>query len=120
MDRAQTHESLKGCMLEEAYEVVDAINEKDDDNLKEELGMCCFRLSCIPRLPRETGRFDMSEVVDEVARKMVRRHPHIFGNAKAQDSEAVLSRWEDIKKQEKMKLLLYEGYAVFLRQCLRI
>lgn len=108
-DRAQTHESLKGCMLEEAYEVVDAINEKDDDNLKEELGDVLLQVVMHSQIAKETGRFDMSEVVDEVARKMVRRHPHIFGNAKAQDSEAVLSRWEDIKKQEKNEASLYEG-----------
>lgn len=110
-DREQTHESLKTCMLEEAYEVVDAINEKDDANLKEELGDVLLQVVMHCQIAREEGRFDMNDVIDGVARKMIHRHPHIFGSADtaAQTSEKISSRWEDIKKQEKNETSAYNG-----------
>ena len=108
-DRKQTHESLEGCMLEEAYEVVDAIREKDEENLKEELGDVLLQVVMHSQIAREEGRFDMSDVIDNVARKMIRRHPHIFGDRQEQTADSVPARWEDIKKQEKNETSLYEG-----------
>ena len=108
-DRQQTHESLRTCMLEEAYEAVDAINEKDDENLKEELGDVMLQVVMHAQIASEEGRFDMSDIIDDVAKKMIRRHPHIFGSPKAVEAGAVPARWEDIKKQEKHETSVYEG-----------
>lgn len=108
-DRKQTHESLKGCMLEEAYETVEAINKNDDDNLKEELGDVLLQVVMHSQIAGEEERFDMSDVVHCIAEKMIRRHPHIFGNTSAGSADDVADRWEDIKKREKQESSVYEG-----------
>lgn len=77
-DRAQTHESLKPCMLEEAYEVVEAIDQKDEENLKEELGDVLLQVVMHAQIAEEENWFDMADIVDGIASKMVSRHPHIF------------------------------------------
>ncbi len=104
-DREQTHDSLKNCMIEEAYEVVDGINQYtksgDYDNLREELGDVLLQVVMHSQIAKEEGLFTIEEVIDEVARKMVRRHPHVFGDAIVEDSEGVLTTWEEIKKEEK-------------------
>lgn len=108
-DKQQTHESLRKCMIEEAYETVEAINLKDDDNLKEELGDVLLQVVMHARIAGEAGRFDMTDVVDGVTRKMIRRHPHIFGNGNVQTPEAVAGGWEAIKRQEKNETSPVEG-----------
>ena len=100
-DKQQTHESLRKCMIEEAYETVEAINLKDDDNLKEELGDVLLQVVMHARIAGEAGRFDMTDVVDGVTRKMIRRHPHVFGSAKAQSAGDVLELWDSVKLAEK-------------------
>ena len=108
-DQAQTHESLKTCLLEEAYETVEAINLKDDENLKEELGDVLLQVVMHAQIASEEGRFDINDVVDGVAQKMIRRHPHIFGTAQAASPEAVADSWEENKKLEKQESSVYES-----------
>ncbi len=104
-DREQTHASLKQCMMEEAYEVMDGIQTYeetgDDKNLKEELGDVLLQVVMHACIAEEEGRFSMEDVVDEICEKMIRRHPHVFGTASAGTSGEVLEQWEEIKKKEK-------------------
>ena len=100
-DKEQTHESLKRYLLEEAYEVLDAIDSGDDAALCDELGDVLLQVVFHAQLATETGRFTIDDVVDAVSDKMIRRHPHVFSGETAADSDAVLKRWEEIKAQEK-------------------
>lgn len=100
-DAEQTHESLVSNLLEEAYEVVAAIREEDEENLKEELGDLLLQVVFHSELAQESGRFDMDEVAQGICEKLVRRHPHVFGDSAAGDSGAVLKQWEEIKRAEK-------------------
>lgn len=101
-DRAQTHESMIKCLREECEEAIEAIENRDDENLCEELGDILLQVLLHAQIASEEDRFDMSDIVDGLARKMIRRHPHVFGNApQAASPEEGLARWEAIKKQEK-------------------
>lgn len=101
-DREQTHDSLKKPMIEEAYEVIEAIENCDDANLREELGDVLLQVVFHSNIAREEGRFSMKEVANEECEKMIRRHPHVFGDAENNlDAKGVLSQWDDIKKLEK-------------------
>lgn len=101
-DRVQTHESMHDCMIEEAFEVIEAVNNKDVDNLREELGDVLLQVLMHSLIAEEEGEFTFEQVVDELAKKLVRRHPHVFGeNDGAKSPEEGLGRWEAIKKQEK-------------------
>ena len=100
-DREQTHASLRGSLLEEAHEVVEAIEENDDPHLREELGDLLLQVVMHSQFASETGRFTFEEVAAEIGEKLIRRHPHVFGDADASDSQAVLKRWEEIKRAEK-------------------
>ena len=79
MDREQTHESLRQCMLEEAYEAADAIDMKDMENLKEELGDMMLQVMLHAQIAEENGEFTLADIIDGIGRKMIRRHPHVFG-----------------------------------------
>lgn len=100
-DRKQTHESLKKCLLEESNEVLEAIDKKDDENLCEELGDVLLQVVMHAQIATEEGRFTMNDVIQGVSEKMVRRHPHVFGDAKVNSVEEGLDLWNAIKKQEK-------------------
>lgn len=100
-DREQTHATLRGGLLEEAYEVVAAINAQDDPNLCEELGDLLLQIVFHAQIAAEENRFNFEAVALGISEKLVRRHPHVFGSENAADSEAVLVRWEEIKRQEK-------------------
>ena len=100
-DREQTHESIKNQLLEECYEVMDAIEKDDIDLLIEELGDVLLHVIFHAVIGEEDGYFNLSEVVDGVCNKMIYRHPHVFSNAIADTSEDVLKNWDDIKSQEK-------------------
>lgn len=104
-DREQTHNSLRPCMMEEAAEVVAAIRILDQtnnaENLQEELGDVLLQVVMHAQIGKEEGLFTMADVVNDVAEKMIRRHPHVFGEARADSSDQVLKNWEDIKKKEK-------------------
>jgi tetrapyrrole methylase family protein/MazG family protein len=104
-DREQTHESLQPCMVEEAAEVLAGIRiyskTGNFENLREELGDVLLQVVMHAQIATEEGLFTMEDVVSEVAEKMVRRHPHVFGDVNADNSEQVLQNWEEIKKKEK-------------------
>lgn len=100
-DKVQTHESLRKDMLEEAYEAVDAIDKKDMDNLKEELGDVLMQVVFHAAIAKENGNFTLDDVIQGICEKMVYRHPHVFGTANANTPDEVLQKWEVLKKQEK-------------------
>ena len=100
-DRKQTLESLKPFIVEEAYEVVDAIDRKDRQALAEELGDFLLQVVFVAEITREEGSFDIGNVVTAIHDKLVRRHPHVFGNVEAKDAEQVLVNWEKLKNEER-------------------
>ena len=106
-DRVQTHESLRQGMLEEAYEVVEAINNKDAENLREELGDVLLQIVFHASLAEEAQKFDLKDVINEECEKMIRRHPHVFlqetRNNSAKSIDKVLEKWENIKVKEKQE-----------------
>jgi tetrapyrrole methylase family protein/MazG family protein len=107
-DREQTHESLKPCLLEECYETFEAIDQKDSENLCEELGDILLQVALHSVIAREQGEFDIDDVISLEAEKMIRRHPHVFGDVKVEDSDDVIRNWEEIKKKEKKKKNIVE------------
>jgi tetrapyrrole methylase family protein / MazG family protein len=100
-DRDQTRETLKPMLIEEAYEVLDALDSKDPAELKDELGDLLFQVVFHAQISREKNEFDLADVIDRSHEKMVRRHPHIFANADLKTAGDVLKNWEDIKAAEK-------------------
>ena len=100
-DKAQTHESLIPCLRNECEEVVQAIEQHDEENLCEELGDVLLQVLLHARIAEEEGQFTMADVVNGLAEKMVRRHPHVFGNEEYGSLEQNQARWEEIKRQEK-------------------
>jgi MazG family protein len=100
-DREQTHESVKPMTIEEAYEVAHAIDEKDDAELTGELGDLLLQVVFHANIAQERGAFAVREVIERVADKMVRRHPHVFGQDPASTSSDVLRNWEAIKAKER-------------------
>ncbi len=100
-DRAQTHESLIPCLQEEAGEVVDAIQNRDMDNLCEELGDLLFQVMVHSRIAEENGCFAIDDVVHRISAKMIRRHPNVFGDVKVNSAEEGLELWKRIKSEEK-------------------
>ena len=100
-DREQTHASLTPYMIEEAYEAVDAIERDDDDDMVEELGDVLLQVVLHSQLAEEAGRFSLADVAEGVNRKLVRRHPHVFGDVEVSGSGEVLRNWEQIKRVEK-------------------
>ena len=100
-DKAQTHESLIPCLRNECEEVVQAIEQHDEENLCEELGDVLLQVLLHARIAEEEGQFTMADVVNGLAEKMVRRHPHVFGDEEYGSPEQNQARWEEIKRQEK-------------------
>jgi len=105
-DRKQTHESIRPYLIEEAYEVAEAIGSGDDGELKEELGDLLLQVVFHARMAEERGAFSVGDVVKDLVEKLVRRHPHVFGEVEVEDAEEVLERWEEIKKKEGRESLL--------------
>ena len=99
-DREQTHQSLKPMLLEEAYEVVEAIDEGNDEEFIGELGDLLLQVVFHSQIATEESRFDVSAVIERIAAKMIRRHPHVFGDDKAESAGDVLRNWEAIKEAE--------------------
>jgi nucleoside triphosphate diphosphatase len=100
-DAEQTHESLKRYLIEETYEVVEAIDKKDPELLKEELGDLLLQPIFHSSIAEERGEFVMADVIDSICDKLVRRHPHVFGAEKVKNAAEQVEKWEQIKKQEK-------------------
>ncbi|MDH5541598.1 MAG: nucleoside triphosphate pyrophosphohydrolase [Nitrospinota bacterium] len=118
-DREQTHDSLKSYLIEEAYEVLEAIESGEDHALKEELGDLLFQVVFHSQIANEGGRFSLEDVIENVSEKMIRRHPHVFGDEKADNSGEVLNRWEDIKGKEKNRESMLEGIPRSLPSLIR-
>jgi MazG family protein len=102
-DREQTHETLKTYLIEEAYEVLDALHQGEVKELVEELGDLLLQILFHADIGREAGRFDISDVISGIHAKIVRRHPHVFGNVEAATSEQVLKNWAQLKAREKQE-----------------
>lgn len=100
-DKVQTHETLKNYLIEESYEVVEAIDNKDSENLCEELGDVLFQIIFHSKLAERENKFDFSDVVNNVTAKMIYRHPHVFANESADTPQEVSKSWEVLKKKEK-------------------
>ncbi len=100
-DREQTHQTLRKNMLEEAYEAVDAIDDNDAVHLKEELGDVLLQIVLHSQIAKEAGEFDIEEVAKGIADKLIRRHPHVFGDVNINSTEDIIHNWELIKQQEK-------------------
>lgn len=100
-DRKQTHKSLLKYLREESREVADAINKGDPDDICEELGDLLLQILFHAQIAAEKRRFTMADVVDGLAKKLVRRHPHVFGGMKLKTAADVVANWDDIKKKEK-------------------
>lgn len=100
-DREQTYDSLKRYVIEEAYEVVEAVDEPDRMKLADELGDLLLQVVFYAQIGKEKGEFTMEDVLRCVCEKMIHRHPHVFGDAEAKTSEDVLKNWAQIKKEEK-------------------
>lgn len=100
-DREQDHKSLRRFLVEEAYEVIEAIDQEDDAALVEELGDLLLQVVFHSQIASETGRFDIDDVVRGITAKMIRRHPHVFAGEHAPDAETVLRNWDRIKQEEK-------------------
>jgi tetrapyrrole methylase family protein/MazG family protein len=101
-DREQTHATLRPYLIEEAYEVIDALDSGDDAKFAEEMGDLLIQVVFHSEIAREQGRFSVADVVREIHDKMVRRHPHVFGDASARNSAEVLQNWERIKASERL------------------
>lgn len=100
-DREQTHQSLRQNMLEEAYEAVDAIDEGDVLNLREELGDVLLQVVLHAQIAKDNKEFDIEDVAKELSDKLIHRHPHVFGDAKVESTQDILDAWDKLKKEEK-------------------
>lgn len=100
-DKAQDYDSLKGLLLEEAYEVVDTINARDFEGLEDELGDLLFQVVFYSRLAEEEERFNVDNVIEHVHAKLIRRHPHVFGETRARNAEEALKSWLSVKEKER-------------------
>ncbi|MBS6614386.1 MAG: nucleoside triphosphate pyrophosphohydrolase [Anaerotruncus sp.] len=100
-DRKQTHESIKKNFIEETYEVVEAINKADAQSLREELGDVLLQVAMHSEMESEKGSFDFNDVVNDICKKLVVRHPHVFGDVVAQSSDEALQSWDQVKLKTK-------------------
>lgn len=101
-DREQTHQSLRPNMLEEAYEAVDAIDDNNIPNLREELGDVLLQVVLHAQIAKDNGEFDIEDVAKELSDKLIHRHPHVFGDAKVNSTTEILEAWDRLKKEEKV------------------
>jgi tetrapyrrole methylase family protein/MazG family protein len=115
-DREQTHESIKKSLIEETYEVIEAINKNDSELLCEELGDVLLQVVFHSQMAKENGAFGFDEVVDGVCKKLVERHPHVFGEVRADTSDEVLKNWEEIKNKSKNRKTTAESMASVPRE----
>lgn len=100
-DREQDHKSIRNNLIEEVYETIEAIDKNNTDMLREELGDVLLQVVFHSVIGEEENKFDVDGVCDEICKKLIRRHPHIFGDVSVRDSEEVLKNWDEIKNGEK-------------------
>src|SRR4030042_818218 len=108
-DRSQTKEDLKPFLIEETYEILEALDRSDDQGLQEELGDLLFHIIFMARIAEEEGAFNINDVIQGIAEKMRRRHPHVFGGADVSDAHEVEANWAKLKAAEKPRGALMEG-----------
>jgi tetrapyrrole methylase family protein/MazG family protein len=119
-DKEQTRDSLKPYIIEEAYELFEAIEENDPEKIKEELGDLLFQIVFQCQIAKEKDEFEMSDVIETIGQKMVARHPHVFGDAECRTPEEVMQQWEVLKKQEgKHRESILEGVPKAMSSLLR-
>ena len=102
-DREQTHMSLRPCIIEEVYEVAEAIDRGDMENLREELGDVLLQIIFHASLAQESGAFNFADLANEECEKMIRRHPHVFSDVESKTVDKVLEKWENIKREEHLE-----------------
>ena len=100
-DRAQTHETLKQCLTDECGEVLEAVDKKDDENLCEELGDVLLQVLMNAQIAKERGAFTLDDVIQVLSEKLIRRHPHVFGDEVVENEEQALALWRKVKVKEK-------------------
>jgi MazG family protein len=110
-DREQTHDSLRTYLVEETYEVLDALESGDARKFADELGDLLLQIVFHAELAAEAGKFDIADVIEQIYTKMVRRHPHVFGKVRAETSADVLKNWEQLKAEERAKSKVSEAKA---------
>lgn len=114
-DRVQTHDTLKKYLLEETYELLEAIEKKDFNGIKEELGDLLLQIVFHSKIAKDEGKFDINDVIDTISKKMINRHPHVFGGASFETPEEVLSQWDERKKEEgKLRDSILDGIPITL------
>jgi len=119
-DKEQTRESLKPFLVEETYEVLEAIDEGDMSKIKEELGDLLFQVVFHCQIAKENGEFNINDVIENIYKKMISRHPHVFGSSRLKTSEEVLKQWDERKKEEgKINGSILEGIPKELPSLLR-
>ncbi len=115
-DREQTHASIRTDLIEETYEVAEAIDTDDRELLREELGDVLFQVIFHSRIEEEAGNFDVGDVIHDICAKMIYRHPHVFGEVQVDGSSQVLENWEVLKKKEKSRLTVKETMEAVPKQ----
>ena len=115
-DREQTHESIRKNFIEETYEVIEAIDKASPEMLREELGDVLLQILLHSEMEREKGVFDFDDVCDEISKKLIVRHPHVFGDVKVADSDEVLTNWDAIKRATKKQKTTTESILSIPRE----
>ncbi|MGB9822368.1 nucleoside triphosphate pyrophosphohydrolase [Thermodesulfovibrio sp.] len=119
-DRVQTHDTLKRYLLEEAYELIEAIENKDSKAMKEELGDLLLQIVFHSEIAKQNSNFDINDVIQTIIQKMIRRHPHVFAEADFKTPEEVLAQWDERKKEEgKLHESILDGIPLALPALLR-
>ena len=107
-DREQTHESIRKSMIEEAYELVEAIEGKNSEKIADESGDVLLQVVLHAQIGKDSGEYDINDVTDAISRKMIHRHPHVFGDVSVENSEEVLKNWDSIKRNDRQQLTVAE------------
>ena len=119
-DKVQTHESIRMNFIEEVYEVIEAIDKNDTALMREELGDVLMQVVFHAQMEREQGNFDFDDVCDEVCRKLIIRHPHVFSNVQAGNTDEAVNSWEQVKQQTKGQTTYTETLESVILQIRRI
>lgn len=118
-DKEQTHESLQKNLIEESYEYIDALAEGNKGKMCDELGDVLLQIVMNAQIAKEQGDFTVDDVIDTISKKMIRRHPHVFGDVEDNSVSGILTRWEEIKKGEKKEEYSLKSTAKYLPSVLR-
>lgn len=119
-DKIQTHDTLKRYLIEETYELIEAIENRDYKAIKEELGDLLLQIVFHSKIAKDEGNFDINDVIETISKKMISRHPHVFGESSFKSPEEVLNQWDDRKKEEgKLQESILEGIPLALPALLR-